>query len=92
MQSVWSHIRKISGKCTPSPSPILHLQGDSVADSTLVADALGNYFSDVSRGIHLPSDFHSLKSTTENIPITCQLSMAGSHNVPFALPELTFGL
>ena len=88
IQSVWSRIRKISGKYVPPPSPVLHIHGEAVADPQSVADALGDYFSTLSRGTHLSPEFLFLKAEAESHPPLFQLSSVGAHNAPFASHEL----
>lgn len=79
VQSIWSRIRKISGKCASTPSPVLHLHGDSVADAHSLAEVLGEYF---------------IASVVEQSLFLLLLpqSSQGSRNAPFTLHKLTTAL
>ena len=90
--AVWSRIRRISGKHVPPPSPVLSLGGLSVADTSQVADALGQHFSNISTGSHLSPAFRRIKSVSETVPISFSLSSIGAINAVFSPRELSSAL
>ncbi len=48
MFQVWKRVRKVSGKFTPSPPPVLNVNGQTVAGSMEVVEALAETFVGVS--------------------------------------------
>ena len=45
---IWKKMRKIAGKFTAHPPPVLKLDGNNVTDAKEVSDAFANYFASVS--------------------------------------------
>ena len=86
--AVWRRIRKLSNKHLPSPSPVLQLNNESIADPVQVATALGSHFSEISRGIHLSAAFRSHKVQAECVPVQFALSADEPYNAPFSTHEL----
>ena len=54
-----------SGKPPPSPAPVLEINNEHIADPLLVTNKLGSFFSQNSKGSHLPPQFTDIKLTAE---------------------------
>lgn len=83
VNAILSHMRRVTGKLIPPRAPVLSLDCRSVADSFLVADDLGEYFSLISRGPHLSPEFHNLKRNSQSHPISFIFSSKRALNSPF---------
>lgn len=92
ISAIWKRIYKISGKHPPSPAPVLHIHNKHIAEPLEVARELGAFFSQISRGSHLPPQFINIKSTAERKHITFSLSSTESYNIPFSSSELLSAL
>ncbi len=90
--AVWKRIHKISGKHPPFTAPVLKIDNNYIADSLQIANKMGQYFSQVSSGSHLPSQFTNIKTSAESNPITFTLCSAKSYNAPFSANELISAL
>lgn len=90
--AIWKCVHKLSGK-HPAPTTItLNLNGDFVTNPILVTNGLGSHFSEVSTGVHLPSDFQSIKLIAECTPITFYLDPTTYYNSPFTASKLSAAL
>ena len=58
---VWNRIRKLQGKFSPTPLPILKIEGILVSDTVEVAEAFGRHFASVSSALHYFPAFQSIR-------------------------------
>ena len=92
LSAIWRRIHKISNKHPRSSAPVLHINNEHIANPLLRANELGTFFfSKISSGSHLPSQFTNIKLTAEQNPITFSLSTE-SYNTSFSSLELTSAL
>ena len=91
LQQVFAKVRKISGKFSPPPPPVLSSAGDTVADPKAVADLFVEHFARVSRKDPVaPGARHRRDLESQGVDFT---SIGGeSYNVPFSLSELRMAL
>lgn len=47
MSQVWKRVRKVSGKYTPTPQPVLRVNEETIADGTEVANTIVEKFADI---------------------------------------------
>ncbi|XP_069937179.1 probable RNA-directed DNA polymerase from transposon BS isoform X2 [Cherax quadricarinatus] len=88
MSAVWKKVRKLSGKYSPDPAPVLRVTGVDVANPLDVAIELGTHLLRISRGLHLCPSFLSSKSARELVPLDFSSLREEQYNVPFTLQEL----
>ena len=89
---VWSRIRKMAGKRSPTPVPVLVTSDVAVGDACQVADIMGNHFSQVSSGFHLSHNFLLTKRQSEQTPIQFTPSSDAPYNAPYTSAELQTAL
>ena len=91
VREVFNKVRKISGKFSPSPPPVLCTNGVTVADPVTVADSFADHFSSVShKDPAAPGAQHRRNSEAHNFDFT---SPGGEpYNVMFSLEELKAAL
>ena len=88
---VWNRIRKITGKFTPSPPPILKVGGDTIAEPSVVANMLAEAFANVSRrDADTPSA--QLRRTQEARPLDFSSGGGEAYNLPFTMQEFQAAL
>ena len=83
---VWNRIRKLQGKFSPPPLPILRIDGLFISDAGEVAEAFGRHFSNISSALHYPPAFRDVRNSTTVVPPVSTNSE--SYNLPFTLKEL----
>ena len=83
---VWDRIRKLQGKFTPSPLPVLRVDGILVSDAGEVAEAFGRHFANVSSALHYSPAFRSIRNST--VIISPVSSNTEAYNLPFSMEEL----
>ena len=88
---IWQRVRKMKGKYTPASSPVLSIDGNSVAEPARVAEHFANQFASISRpDVATPEGRKRLREEQKNIDFS---SPGGeSYNVPFELRELLSAL
>ena len=83
---VWNRIRKLQGKFSPSPSPILKVDGVYISNAEEVAEVFGRHFSGISSALHYSPAFQSIRmSTTVASPASLNTE---AYNLPFTMEEL----
>ena len=48
LSQIWNKVRKIAGKFTPSPLPVLQLDSNQISEPELVSNAFAEHFAKVS--------------------------------------------
>ena len=90
--TVWKKIQKIAGKYSPNVAPVLHYQGEDVGDPGKVANILASYFSNISKGDHLPREFLTRKVLEEQNILDFNTNIIMPYNEPFNIIELESAL
>ena len=83
---VWDRIRKLQGKFSPPPLPVLKIEGIWVSDTGEVAEAFGRHFANVSSALHYSPAFQRIRSSTTIVPPLS--SNTEVYNLPFTMEEL----
>ena len=83
---VWTKIRKLQGKFTPSPLPTIKMGETYISDPKQVADILGQHFSNICSASQYLPEFQETRSNTINIPR--HSNNTESYNLPFSMEEL----
>ena len=89
IKTVWTKVKKFSGKFTPSPPPSIKFPGGISTDPVVVADALGEHFSKVSSRSNYPEEFFSSVSEPD---LNFNSDNTEDYNLPFSLKELRSAL
>lgn len=91
LNEVFNRVRKISGKFSPPPPPVLLHAGETVADPKIVADLFAEHFASVSRkDAAAPGALH--RRTVESQDLSFTSPGGESYNVPFSHSELRIAL
>ena len=91
LTQVFNRVRKISGKFSPPPPPVLLHAGETVADPKTVAGLFAEHFASVSRkDPTAPGARH--RQNLESLDINFASSGGESYNVPFSAAELKVAL
>ena len=91
LKEVFNKVRKISGKFSPPPPPVLLHGGDTVADPMTVANLFVEHFAKISRkDPAAPGARH--RQNLESQGINFGSTGGESYNVPFSLSELKLAL
>nr|XP_053628180.1 uncharacterized protein LOC128685670 [Cherax quadricarinatus] len=85
MSAVWKKVRKLSGKYSPDPAPVLRVAGIDIANPLDVANEIGNHLVCISQGLHLCPSFLSSKSARELAPLDFSSLREEQYNVPFTV-------
>lgn len=92
MSQVWKRVHKIAGKYTPSPPPVLNVNGVTVADSAGVANTLAEAFAGVSRRASRPQNVRQeLEREESNAPDFSSIGVE-SYNIPFTMRDIRTAL
>ena len=83
---VWNRIRKLQGKFSPSPLPILRVDDLLLSDAGDVAETFGRHFSNISSALHYSPAFRNIRNNTTVVPPVS--SNSESYNLPFTMEEL----
>ena len=83
---VWNRIRKLQGKFSPSPLPILRVDDLLFSDAGDVAETFGRHFSNISSALHYSPAFRNIRNNTTVVPPVS--SNSESYNLPFTMKEL----
>ena len=92
MSQVFKRVRKIAGKFSPSPPPVLNVNGDKISDAQALANILAETFSFVSsRASRFPAVRRQFEPEEAR---QLDFSSGGGENyyVPYSLPELLSAL
>ena len=87
---VWNRIRKLQGKFSPSPSPILKINDILVSDAGEVAEAFGRHFANISSALHYSPAFRNIRNTTTVVPPLS--SNTEAYNLLFTFEELELAI
>ena len=68
---VWDRVRKLMGKFSPSPLPILKINMVVISDTGEVAEAFARHFSNISSASHYSREFLNIRNTTVISPPVC---------------------
>ena len=79
-------IRKLQGKFSQSPLPILKVDGFLISDAGEVAEVFGKHFANISSALHYSPAFRNIRSTTSIVPPVS--SNTEAYNLPFTMEEL----
>ena len=90
MSIVWDRIRKLQGKFSPSPSPILKINLSVISDARQVAETLARHFADVSSSSHYSPEFQNIRNSTSIVPPVC--SNSDAYNLPFSMTEFEYAV
>ena len=91
LTQVWNKVRKISGKFSPPPPPVLFHAGRKVADPQEVASVFAEHFANVSRkDPNSPMAQHRLHVESQGLDFAS--NETEPYNVPFSLSELKLAL
>ena len=90
MLQVFKRVRKIVGKFSPGPSPVLNVNRNKVSDGQAVANTLAETFSFVSTWASRTVDRQC--ETYEARQLDFSFGRDESYNVPYSLPELRTSL
>ena len=88
IKTVWTKVKKLSGKFIPSPPPSIKLPDGVSTDPVVVADTLGEHFSKVSSRNNYPVEFSSVSEPDLNF----DSDNSEDYNAPFSLKELRSAL
>ena len=88
---VWLKIRKIAGKFTPHPPPVLKVNGELIADDKLVANAFADHFAKISSKNN-DRNFHNFRKQEEKKELNFHTNKIEVYNVPFTEKEFNFAL
>ena len=83
---VWNRIRKLQGKFSPSPLPILRVDDLLLSDAGEVAETFGRHFSNISSALHYSPAFRNIRNSTTVVPPVS--SNSEFYNLPFTMEEL----
>ena len=83
---IWKRIQKLQGKFSPSPLPILRIDGLFISDAGEVAESFGRHFSNISSALHYPPAFRDIRNSTAVVPPVSTNSEF--YNLPFTVEEL----
>ena len=92
LQEVWKRVKKMRGKFSPDPLPILNV-GGSISNPKDVADVMAAAFSDISsRDQTQSASFRSHRTASEGSPLDFSSVGGEVYNVPFSMRELRCAL
>ena len=91
ISEVFNKVRKISGKFSPSPPPVLSHAGDTVADPRTVADLFASHFASVCQKDPTTPGAR-FRQGLEATAVDFASAGGESYNIPFSLPELKSAL
>ena len=83
---VWNRIRKLQGKFSSSPLPILRVDDLFLSDAGDIAEAFGRHFSNIFSALHYSPAFRNIRNNTTVVPPVS--SNSESYYLPFTMEEL----
>ncbi|MEO0790898.1 MAG: reverse transcriptase family protein, partial [Bacteroidota bacterium] len=84
-KQIWDRIRKLQGKFSPSPLPVLKIGSDFITHPVDVAETLAAHFAGVSSANHYPVEFQAIRNTTRIVPPLS--SNTESYNLNYSILE-----
>lgn len=92
MSKVWKRVRRISGKYTPTPPPVLNINGTVVAEGVAVANTIGESFAHVSRRASRSPAVQRELASQERHALDFSSFGVETYNVPFTLLDVLTAL
>ena len=89
LNKIWSKTKKISGKFSPKPHPILKVNDEIVDSKTDVANILAETFAAVSSSENYSLDFLRYKNRIESKTLQFDTQENYSYNEPLTIEEVT---
>ena len=91
LSQVWSRIKRLSGRYSAPPLPVLEVRGEQVMVPASVATEIARAFANRCSNI-TDRNFMRIKSQSEAVPVDFSTSEQLSYNHPFTLDELRFAV
>lgn len=91
LAEIFNKVRKISGKFSPPPPPVLLSAGETVAEPKAVADLFATHFAEVSKK-DPAAPGSAYRQGLEDVGLDFASPGGESYNVPFTLSELKTAL
>ena len=89
LNKIWTKTKKIAGKFTPKPLPILSINDQIIDTEAEVANTLAEEFAAVSDSSNYSSTFVRHKNAIERETLQFDTTQEHSYNKPISIPELT---
>ena len=89
--AVWRKLKKVSGKYTPTPPPVLKVNNQLIANATEVSNALAEHFAKVSEKSVLAPEYN-YRLDIEQQPLDFSVNRQESYNVAFTEREFDAAL
>ena len=89
LSKIWSRTKKIAGKFTPKPDPVLTINNQTISSRADVADALAEKFAAVSDGSSYSHEFMSHKTRMERETLEFATDRDLPYNKPITMEEFT---
>ena len=87
---VYNRVRKLLGKFSPSPLPILRINLVTISNPSEVAEAFARHFSNISSANHYSPEFLNIRNRTIVRPPVSTNTEA--YNLPFTIHEFEYAL
>ena len=89
--AVWRKVRKIAGKYTSSPPPVLKVNGQLITNDVEVSNVLANHFANISsKSVDAPGYQHRVREELKRLDFTTD--KLESYNQPFTEREFNSAL
>ena len=88
---IWKKIGKIAGKYTPSPTPVLKVNGTMITDSKEVSNIFADHFAKVSKKSETAPGYNS-RAQAERKDLNYHTERQYSYNLPFTETEFDSAL
>ena len=92
LSQVWSRIKRISGRYSSSPLPVLRVQGQTIMDPKDVANEIARALAERCRDSNTSEQFARHKNTSEKTRLSFDTRETLSYNQTFTMAELTSAL
>ena len=93
LHQIWKKVRKIEGKFSPSPVPVLvDRGGEQHSDPTQTSNILAEHFAQVSDKSNYPQTFQRYKDSQERNRINFSTSQNLRYNEPITKSELLYAI
>ena len=89
--TVWRKVKKIAGKFTPNPPPVLKMNGQYMTSALEVSNALAEHFANVSSKSEV-APFHQYRWNEEQKPLDFTAEREEHYNLPFTEREFDSAL
>ena len=93
MNKIWKRIKKMKGKFSRNPPPLLQTVGDNLTqDPQITSNIFAETFSAISNTSNYTSDFNRYRSQKERRTINFTTSTIENYNTPLSMAELSSAL